>query len=103
MAGRYGFFILVSAVLVVSSSAVARLIPGVAEAAPNDAAEASYAEVPPADPVVLEPIRPLLSSEDSIGAPLSRPEPCGAVSPLILGLSFVSLGFMGRSSRRFHL
>jgi hypothetical protein len=94
------------------ASALAHPIPRLAaDTTINDVAEGGSTGATPVDPVVVEPIRPLFPSDHADGLTLTydgssgsftlrRPEPCGAMSPFVLGLTFVSLGFLGGATRR---
>ena len=87
--------------MLAGGAAAARPIPGLSESGSVlDTFEALATDAQLVDPVILEPLRPLLPMDDpAAAAVLVRPEPCGAMSPVVLALTFVSLGFMGGSPR----
>jgi len=84
-----------------ATTTLARPIPGLeGQIAGYDLADGSAGDAPLADPVVVEPIRPLFPSDRATGSSIVRPEPCGAMSPFLFGLTFVSLGFLSGTTRR---
>lgn len=84
-----------------TTAANARPLPGFSDDfAIEDGAESTTTVAAIADPEVLEPIRPLLPIVDGEGTEIVRPEPCGAIGPLMLAFTAVSLGFTGEARRR---
>jgi len=93
----------VVSMLLGGAAAVARPIPGTQDHgfAP-DTFETLAADGRPVDPVIEEPIRPLFPADDSAASSSAfvRQQSCGAVSPVLFALMFVSLGFMGGRGQR---
>lgn len=88
-------------VYAVAGSASARPVPGLSsDTSVSDTADLAVSSQL-ADPVVLEPIRPLFPVDREVDSGMVRPEPCGSMSPFLLGLTFVSLSFLS-GTRRGH-